>query len=103
MSSAWIGYVLLTAGVIFIVVGSIGVVRLPDFFARSHAATKPDTMGVVLSLLGLAVLEGATLDSLKLVLIMLFIALTSPAAIHALARSAIRSGLEPWTRDGGPS
>ena len=43
------------------------------------------------------------LDSVKLLLILVFITLTTPAAIHALARSALRSGLEPWTRPKGPS
>jgi multicomponent Na+:H+ antiporter subunit G len=93
-----LGFVLVAAGVGFTLVGGVGMVRLPDFYARSHAATKPDTLGVILSLLGLAVLEGPTLTSVKLLLIMAFVALTNPAAIHALARSAVRSGLQPWTR-----
>ena len=103
MITEWIGLTLLSVGVGFTIIGSIGVIRLPDFYARSHAATKPDTLGVVLSMLGLAVLEGPSLGSVKLLLIMVFIALTTPAAIHALARSALRSGLEPWTRPKGLS
>jgi multicomponent Na+:H+ antiporter subunit G len=100
-SLTWLGVALLAGGVGFTIIGSIGVLRLPDFYARSHAASKPDTLGLVLSMLGLAVLQGADLTSLKLLLILVFVAVTNPAAIHALGRSAIRSGLEPWTRPRG--
>jgi multicomponent Na+:H+ antiporter subunit G len=88
--------VLILAGSFFILVGSIGVIRLPDFFTRSHAIGKSDTLGIMLIIAGLMVFEGFTLNSLKLLLIFVFVALVNPVAIHALAREAFNKGLKPW-------
>jgi multicomponent Na+:H+ antiporter subunit G len=84
------------AGAFFMLVGSIGVVRLPDFFTRSHATSKSDTLGIMLVLGGLAIYEGFTVTSLKLILIVFFIALANPVGSHALARSALFFGIKPW-------
>ena len=85
-------------GLAFMLLGSIGLVRLPDFFARTHAASKVDTVGITVLLLGIAVLEGFTLNSGKLVIAVVFLILTNPVSAHALARAALRAGLEPWRR-----
>ena len=87
---------LLALGFFFIFTGALGVVRLPDFFPRLHAMGKTDTLGVALMVLGTAVLEGRTLNGLKIVLIIFFVGLASPTATHALGRAAHRSGLVPW-------
>jgi multicomponent Na+:H+ antiporter subunit G len=50
----------------------------------------------MLCVLGLAVHEGFTLNTVKLLLILAFVALTNPVATHALTRAAIRAGLVPW-------
>lgn len=97
--NAWIGNCLVTVGVLFSVIGSIGVLRFPDFYSRAHAASKPDTLGLMLTVLGLAVIEGPTLSSAKLLLIFFFVALGNPTATHALGRAALRSGLEPWSAE----
>ena len=55
--STWVGSGLVTLGVIFSVIGSIGVIRFPDFYSRAHAASKPDTLGLMLTVFGLAVIE----------------------------------------------
>jgi len=89
---------LLIAGFAFILFGIIGVLRLPDFYARLHAQGKCDTLGVALMLGGLALYEGATLTSLKIIAILLFIALANPTATHALGRAAHLAGLKPWTK-----
>jgi multicomponent Na+:H+ antiporter subunit G len=94
----WVGDILLSIGVIFTLIGSIGVIRLPDFYTRAHAATKPDTLGLVLSMIGLALRHGFNVNSAKLLLIVLFVFLANPAAAHVLGRSAIRTGVQPWTR-----
>ena len=91
---------LVTAGAFFLLVGSIGVVRLPDFYARTHATGKSDTLGLVLAILGIAVHEGFSLTDWKLVAVVVFVALTNPVGTHALARSAYLSGLHPWFRGG---
>ena len=90
---------LLVAGLVFILLGVIGVLRLPDFYTRLHAMGKCDTLGVGLILLGLACDEGLSLTSVKLLLISVFIGIANPTATHALGRAAIRSGLTPWKRD----
>lgn len=92
-----LGVALLAGGVGFAIIGSIGILRLPDFYARTHASSKLDTLGLSLSMMGLAFLQGANLNSVKLLLIILFVTIANPAAAHALGRSAVRCGLIPWT------
>lgn len=87
---------LLGSGFFFILTGALGILRLPDFYTRLHAMGKSDTLGVALMVMGTAVLEGATLNGLKIVLIIFFVALANPTATHALGRAAHRSGLVPW-------
>lgn len=93
--------VVLTAGSFFLLVGSIGLVRFPDFYTRCHATGKSDTLGVMLVILGFILIEGLTLNSAKLLIILAFVGLTNPTATHALARAAFRFGLKPWFRKTG--
>lgn len=88
---------LVSAGILFMFVGGLGMIRLPDFYTRTHASSKVDTLGIIVLLLGLAVYEGPTLTSLKLILATLLVALTNPVTAHALARAALDLGLKPWT------
>lgn len=93
--------VLSAIGVFFFLVGTVGVLRLPDFYARTHAATKCDTFGAGAILTGLAVFAvagGAYMDGLKLLIVAGLVGLSSPTAAHALARAAYRTGLKPWTQ-----
>lgn len=83
--------VLVSLGVFFLLMGAIGLVRFPNFYARMHAAGKCDTLGALLVLLGLAAYHGASLSSAKILLIAVFVFLTSPTATHAVARAAARS------------
>lgn len=93
----WVAKSLMVVGAFLFVVAAIGVNRLPDFFSRAHAATKPDTLGLICLLLGLAIYDGFSLNTLKMVLIIVFVFLANPVASHALGRAAIRNGLMPWT------
>lgn len=88
----------LSIGAFFLVVSSIGLLRLPDFFTRSHAIGKSETMGSLLVLTGLAILNGLNLDTIKLFMIVFLIAVTNPTGIHTLSRAALRSGLRIWRR-----
>ncbi|PHS27821.1 MAG: hypothetical protein COA84_03415 [Robiginitomaculum sp.] len=88
------GIILLCGGVI-VFIGASGVLRLPDFYTRLHAAGVTDTLGTLLVLLGLIILSGFTLLSAKLALVGLFLLLTSPAATHAVANAAHIAGLKP--------
>lgn len=88
-------WILLAAGGLFSLVGGIGLLRMPDFYTRVHAASVTDTLGVCLILLGLALQSGWTLVTAKLVVIGLLILFTSPTATHALAKAALERGLQP--------
>jgi multicomponent Na+:H+ antiporter subunit G len=88
--------VLLILGLLFILAGVLGVLRLPDFYTRLHAMGKCDTLGVTLVLLALAIHAGASLVTVKVLLISVFIGLANPVATHALGRAAMKSGLLPW-------
>jgi multicomponent Na+:H+ antiporter subunit G len=91
-----VSLILITAGAFFLLVGSVGIVRLPDFYSRTHATGKSDTLGLMLAMLGLAVHEGLEINSAKLLVVIVFVALTSPVGTHALTRAAYQSGLRPW-------
>lgn len=90
---------LLAAGLFFSGVASLGVLRLPDFYARLHAVGKAETLGVLLTLTGLAVWQGLTLTTLKLLFVAVFFFLTNPTATHAIARAALRTGTRPLTAE----
>ena len=97
-------WVLLSAGGFFCIAGGVGMLRMPDFYTRVHAASVSDTLGAGLILLGLALQAGWTLVAAKLAVIGLLIFFTSPAATHALARAALGRGLQPLLdREAPPS
>lgn len=94
-------WVCLAAGAAFCVVGAIGLIRMPDFYTRMHAASVTDTVGAGLILIGLMLQAGFTLVTAKLLMIGMLILLTSPAATHALARAAFLRGVRPLLGSGG--
>ncbi len=85
----------LLGGGFFVLAGGIGVVRLPDVYTRSHAAGMTDTLGAGLILIGLMLQGGFTLVTVKLIMILVFIAFTSPTSTHALIHTAYASGVRP--------
>jgi multicomponent Na+:H+ antiporter subunit G len=88
-------WLLLGAGGFFCVVGALGLLRMPDFYTRMHAASVTDTLGAGFMLVGLALQAGLSLVTAKLVIIGLLIFFASPTATHALAKAAMTRGLEP--------
>jgi multicomponent Na+:H+ antiporter subunit G len=86
-----ISWALLLGGSFFLIVGAVGLVRLPEVFSRMHAAGVTDTGGAGLILLGLMVQGGLTLVTVKLFFILVFLWFTSPTACHALAKAAIHN------------
>ncbi len=86
---------LVFTGVCFVLVGSVGLLRFPDFFTRLHAAGIIDTLGLELILLGLMVKSGFSLITLKLALVGFVLFLTSPTATHAITNAAYKAGLKP--------
>ncbi|MCH8097610.1 MAG: monovalent cation/H(+) antiporter subunit G [Proteobacteria bacterium] len=96
-----LSWVLLLGGGAFVIIGGVGLLRLPDFYTRLHAAGMTDTLGAGLIILGMMVEGGLSLVTVKLVLLGALIFLTSPTATHAIANAAFTAGLEPWTGDDG--
>lgn len=80
----------------FFLAGTIGLLRLPDFYTRVHAVAKCDTVGAGLILLALALHVAPHPESLKILLLLLLVLLSSPTSGHALAHAAYDTGLEPW-------
>ncbi|HII98715.1 MAG TPA: monovalent cation/H(+) antiporter subunit G [Methanoregula sp.] len=80
--------ILIAMGLFFMIVGPIGLIRLPDLFTRAHASGKCDTLGQALILLGLIVYEGFTFDAVKLLMLIIFLYVMSPTATHAIVRAA---------------
>jgi multicomponent Na+:H+ antiporter subunit G len=90
-----VSWVCLAVGGVFCVIGAVGMLRMPDFYTRMHAASVVDTLGAGLILVGLALQAGLTLVMAKLAIIGLLIFFASPTATHALARAALLRGLKP--------
>jgi len=85
-----IGALLLLAGTIFLLLGGLGLVRMPDIYNRIQAGTKATTLGTLLSLVGVGFLQPEW--SLKLLLIGVFLLFTNPLSSQVLARAAHRTG-----------
>ncbi len=91
----WLSWGFLAAGSFFVLVGVIGILRLPDILTRLHAASLTDSLGIQLILIGLMIHSGWTLATLKLLFIALFILFTSPVATHAIANAALLMADKP--------
>ena len=96
-----LSWVLIVTGGLFGIIGGIGIIRLPTFFTRIHAAGMAETICAPPILLGMMLQEGWTLVTAKLVMILIFLFLTSPTASHALAKAALHGGLSPHDEDVG--
>ena len=95
-----ISWVLIVGGGAFTLIGAIGVVRLPDFWARLHAASVTDSAGVILMIAGMCLQSGLSLVTVKLLIIGAFLFITGPTATHAVANAALSTGLRPKQADG---
>lgn len=96
---------LIVAGAAFSLIGSLGLLRMPDFFTRLHGPSKATTIGIGSLLLASALylsFRGPGL-SLHEFMISLFIVITTPVASHLLAKAARHRrlrGCEGWSTDG---
>lgn len=88
-------WIFLIAGSFFSIVGGVGIIRLPEFFSRLHGGGVTDTLGAGLIVTGLMFQGGLSLVTVKLLMILFFLLVTSPTSCHALAKSALAQGLEP--------
>ena len=97
--------VLLICGLVFYAGGAVGIIRFPDFYSRLHPARKLDTAGLVTAMGALALHTAGSLDlaslltALKIILIVVFVFITSPTATHAIIDAGVRAGLNPWKQE----
>ena len=89
---SWLSFI---SGGFFLFVGSLGMVRLGDFWARLHAASVIDSAGIGLILLGFLLQSGFSLVAVKIIIIVVFLFITGPTASHAVANAAFVSGSRP--------
>jgi multicomponent Na+:H+ antiporter subunit G len=87
----------IVTGLFFMLVGTVGMLRMPDVFTRLHAAGMTDTMGAGFLILGMCLQAGIGLVLVRLVIVYAFLMFTSPIATHALARAALAGGVKPYT------
>ena len=93
-----ISFIFIFIGSITILIGSLGLLRLPDVFSRIHAVGMIDTAGIGFIIFGLLIYSGFTIVSIKLLILGFVLIFTSPISGHAVAISAKKTGLEPITK-----
>lgn len=93
------GFCLLTGGLLCIT-GGVGLLRMPDFFTRVHAAGLTETLAAPLLLTGLMLQMDWSLELLKVLLILVLVLATNPTATHAMAKAALHGGQRPMTGPG---
>lgn len=87
---------LLLTGAGFYLAGTVGLLRFPDVYARLHALTKADNLGLGFLVLGLALQATSLAAALKILLIWPLVLAASAAVSYAIARRADQLGLKPW-------
>ena len=97
--------ILMICGLIIFTGGAVGIIRFPDFYSRLHPAGKLDSMGLFLSMIAMALYTlhdfsvTSILTGLKILLIVVFVFITSPTATHAIVDAGVLAGLGPWTKE----
>lgn len=92
--------VLLIGGGLFSIIGGIGILRLPEFYSRTHGGGVTDTAGAILTIVGLMLVSGSWLVAIKLAMILFFMFVASPSSSHALTKSALSWGIKPELEQG---
>ncbi|MGV8146088.1 MAG: monovalent cation/H(+) antiporter subunit G [Alkaliphilus sp.] len=85
---------LMMSGIFFFIVGTVGLIRMPDVFSRMHATTKCDTLGAGLILLAVVAYNGINVVSLKFLMVLIFIWITNPTSAHIIAKSEYKRKIE---------
>ena len=81
-----IGAIITLIGSIFIFLGSLGLLRMPDFYTRIQAGTKASTLGTMLSILGIGIINYEWAG--KIIILIVFVFMTNPISSHVIARAA---------------
>ena len=99
-----ITFILLLGGLVFFAGGAVGIIRFPDFYTRLHPAGKLDTAGHFMMMSGMALYTAqeltlhSVLAAIKILLIVVFVYITSPTATHAILDAGVRGGLDHWRK-----
>lgn len=89
--------VLILSGSLFMLLGGLGVIRMPDLFLRMSATSKAATLGAGLVLLGTAIFFNDFAITTRVIAIIVFLLLTTPVAAHMIARAAYFDGVPLWS------
>lgn len=90
----YIGWLLILAGIFFVLSGLLGLLRFADFFTKLHPATIIECIGVPICLLGLSVMQDNYSSAFKLLLMAILIFILNPISTHALARSSLKEKID---------
>jgi multicomponent Na+:H+ antiporter subunit G len=91
-----LGWVFIVGGVLFNLLGCLGLVRFPDLYNRMQAATKSVTLGTCGILFGIFLLSGFGALGIKALVAVLFVIFNLPVASHALSRGSLIFGVRLW-------
>ncbi len=85
------GVIITGIGVMFLFLGNLGILRLPDVYNRIQAGTKCTTLGAFLTIIGVGIMQPDWFW--KSLLIAVFVLVTNPISSHAIARASCKSGV----------
>ncbi len=91
-----IGYIVIAVGVLFDLLGAVGLVRFPDVYNRLQSATKSVTLGTLGIMIGIFIVKGFSPLGIKAIICGVFLLLTAPVSAHALSRGSLRFGAKMW-------
>lgn len=94
----WIGSVLILTGAVFMLISSVGLIRLADFFMRNSASSKAIVFGLLLILLGVAIYYNDTVVFIETAAIMFFMFLITPLSAHIMSRAALITKVRFWEK-----
>lgn len=86
------GFVIMCIGLVFVLIGVLGIYRFRDFYSRILIAAKVDTVGFITICTGAIVKQGISWFSLKVVLLVVIVMMINPVITHAIAHSAYHGG-----------
>jgi multicomponent Na+:H+ antiporter subunit G len=92
---SWLSDICLLLGGILVLTGAVGLLRLPNFYTRLHAASVTESLAATLLIIGIMLDTGWTIDTAKLLLVILIMIIANPTVTHALCRAAAHGGHTP--------
>ena len=86
--NSFFAYLLISFGLFFVIIGVLGLIRFNDIFQRMHALSVMETLGFFCFFLGLMILAGISLLTIKLFFILILMMIIAPTSTHVLAMYA---------------